>query len=55
MGLENKLGTIEPGMIADLLMLDTDPTQDVTVLGDPSHVCMIIKDGKQIDTALTRP
>ena len=46
-GLENKLGAIEPGMIADILILDIDPTQDVTTLGDPSHVCRIIKDGSK--------
>jgi imidazolonepropionase-like amidohydrolase len=51
MGLEDKLGTIEPGMIADILILDADPSEDVTVLGDPSHVRTIIKDGKSVDFA----
>jgi imidazolonepropionase-like amidohydrolase len=51
MGLEDKLGTIEPGMIADILILDADPSEDVTVLGDPSHVRTIIKDGKPVDLA----
>jgi imidazolonepropionase-like amidohydrolase len=54
MGLENKLGTIEPGMIADILILDMDPTQDVTVLGDPSHVSLIIKEGKQVGSTAER-
>lgn len=49
MGLEGKLGTIEPGMIADILILDADPSDDVTVLGDPMHVRAIIKDGKPVD------
>lgn len=49
MGLAGKLGTIEPGMFADILILDADPSADVTVLGDPSHVRAIIKDGKPID------
>jgi len=49
MGLEGKLGTIEPGMIADILVLDADPSEDVAVLGDPSHVRAIIKDGNPVE------
>lgn len=49
MGLEGRLGTIEPGMLADILILDADPSEDVTVLGDPMHVRAIIKDGKPVD------
>jgi imidazolonepropionase-like amidohydrolase len=51
MGLEDKLGTIAPGMIADILILDADPSENVTVLGDPLHVHTIIKDGKPVDLA----
>jgi imidazolonepropionase-like amidohydrolase len=49
MGLKGKLGTIEPGMIADILIVDADPSEDVRVLGDPLHVRAIIKDGKPVD------
>lgn len=51
MGLEGRLGTIEPGMIADLVLLDADPSEDIAVLGDPSHVRAVIKDGRPIDLA----
>ena len=51
MGLEGRLGAIEPGMIADILILDANPSEDVTVLGDPLHVRAVIKDGKPIDLA----
>jgi imidazolonepropionase-like amidohydrolase len=51
MGLEDKLGTIASGMIADILILDADPSESVTVLGDPLHVRSIIKDGKPVDLA----
>jgi imidazolonepropionase-like amidohydrolase len=51
MGFEGDLGTIEPGMIADLLILDADPVSDIAVLGDPAHVQAIVKDGKPIDLA----
>jgi len=51
MGLAGKLGTIEPGMIADIVILDADPSEDVTVLGDPSHVCVVVRDGERVDLA----
>jgi imidazolonepropionase-like amidohydrolase len=51
MGLEGRLGTIEPGMIADIVILDADPSRDVVVLGDPAHVRAVIKDGNPIDLA----
>jgi imidazolonepropionase-like amidohydrolase len=49
MGLADKLGTIEPGMIADVIVLDADPTKRIQVLGDPAHVKTVIKDGREID------
>ena len=51
MGLKGSLGTIETGMIADILVLDADPSADVTVLGDPLHVQAVIKDGKPVNLA----
>ena len=53
MGLQGKLGTIEPGMIADIVILDADPSEKIGVLGDPTHVRAVIKDGKPLD--LTTP
>lgn len=52
MGLAGKLGTIEPGMIADVVVLDADPTKYIQVLGDPAHVKTVIKDGREIDLGL---
>jgi imidazolonepropionase-like amidohydrolase len=51
MGLQGKLGTIEPGMIADIVILDADPSENIAVLGDPAYVRAVIKDGKQLDLA----
>ncbi len=50
-GLHGKLGTIEPGMIADIVILDADPSENIAVLGDPAHVRAVIKDGKPLDLA----
>jgi imidazolonepropionase-like amidohydrolase len=51
MRLQGRLGTIEPGMIADIVILDADPSENITVLGDPAHVPAVIKDGKPLDLA----
>lgn len=49
MGLSGQLGTIESGMLADIIVLDADPTRRIEVLGDPSHVRTVIKEGRVID------
>src|SRR5580704_9091391 len=51
MGLQGKLGTIEPGMIADIVILDSDPSENIAVLGDPAYVRAVIKDVKPLDLA----
>jgi imidazolonepropionase-like amidohydrolase len=38
-------------MIADIVILDADPSEHVAVLGDPTHVRMVIENGKPIDLA----
>lgn len=46
MGMEGELGQIKPGYLADLLLVDGDPTKDVTILQDRERLLMIMKDGK---------
>lgn len=42
LGGQRQLGTIEPGMLADLIIVDGDPLFDINVLG---YVDLVIKDG----------
>ncbi|PSU35214.1 hydrolase [Photobacterium lutimaris] len=43
---EAKLGVVEVGAYADLLIIDGNPLKDVSLLGDPSkNIQMIMKDG----------
>jgi imidazolonepropionase-like amidohydrolase len=46
MGMENELGLIRPGYLADLLLVVGDPTQDVTLLQNKDNLLAIMKDGR---------
>jgi imidazolonepropionase-like amidohydrolase len=46
MGMGSELGQIRPGFLADLLLVEGDPTQDISILQDPRHLLAIMKDGK---------
>ncbi|NIE64793.1 amidohydrolase family protein [Burkholderia sp. Ax-1719] len=46
MGLEGELGRIAPGYLADLLLVDGDPTVDVAILQDKQRLTAIMKDGR---------
>jgi imidazolonepropionase-like amidohydrolase len=41
----HELGTVEAGKLADLLVVDGDPSQDITVLADPANIRTVIKGG----------
>lgn len=44
--LEGPVGVIEEGAMADLLLVDGDPTQDLSLIGDPEkNFLLIMKDG----------
>ncbi|MFN3457388.1 MAG: amidohydrolase family protein [Novosphingobium sp.] len=43
MGLE--VGRVKQGWLADLLLIDGDPTQDVSILQDKNRIAMIMKGG----------
>jgi imidazolonepropionase-like amidohydrolase len=43
MGLD--VGMIEPGKLADLIVVDGDPIADIGVLGDPSRLLAVFKGG----------
>jgi imidazolonepropionase-like amidohydrolase len=44
-GRAHELGSVEPGKLADLLVVDGDPSVDITVLGVPERLRAIVKGG----------
>ena len=44
-GLENDVGVVEAGRLADLIILERDPLADIRVLQGGQHLAMVIKDG----------
>lgn len=48
LGLDGKLGTVSKGKIADLVLVDADPLQDIA---NTKRISTVIKDGRVVDTA----
>jgi imidazolonepropionase-like amidohydrolase len=46
LGIEPDVGTIQPGRLADLVVVDGDPLQDITVLQDLQRIKMVFKEGQ---------
>ncbi|MDI9975972.1 amidohydrolase family protein [Rhodococcus sp. IEGM 1307] len=56
LGMEREIGTLAPGALADLLVLDGDPEQDLAVLTTPErHLRYVIHGGTVTDIATARP
>lgn len=45
LGLEAEIGTLTAGKAGDVVVVDGDPCADVSVLGDPANVRLVVKEG----------
>jgi imidazolonepropionase-like amidohydrolase len=52
MGRGNELGTIRPGYVADLLVVDGDPGNDIAILRHTDRLKMIVKQGQIVKNEL---
>lgn len=46
LGWQDKIGTIEKGKFADLVISKTDPITDIRSLGNPHNIVLVMKEGK---------
>ena len=53
LGCADRLGSIEPGKHADLVVVDGDPLQDITCLKDAANVRMVVKNGEVVKDSLS--
>ncbi len=47
-GLEGEVGVLEPGKLADLILVTADPLADIRVLQGGRHLAGVIKDGRLV-------
>jgi imidazolonepropionase-like amidohydrolase len=52
MGLGDELGTLEEGKLADVVVVDGDPTTDISCLKDPANLLAILKNGEFVKDVL---
>ena len=48
LGWEDRVGTIEEGKLADIVICKEDPLTNIKSLGNPNNILMVIKDGKMV-------
>jgi len=48
LGWQDRIGTIEQGKIADLVITKTDPLRDIRSLADTSNIVLVMKEGKVV-------
>lgn len=53
LGMQDDLGTIEPGKLADLLVVNGDPVKDIAVLANRANLDVVMKGGKLVECQLT--
>lgn len=46
LGLEQEIGTVEPGKLADLLVVDGNPLEDIALLQHQQCIRLVLKEGK---------
>jgi imidazolonepropionase-like amidohydrolase len=48
LGWQDKIGTIEKGKLADLVISNTDPIKDIKSLGNSKNIELVLKNGKVV-------
>jgi imidazolonepropionase-like amidohydrolase len=48
LGLAGQVGTVEPGALADLIIVDGDPVADPALLADPARIWLVLQLGEPV-------
>jgi imidazolonepropionase-like amidohydrolase len=48
LGITDQVGTLRPGMVADLVATDIDPLQEIKALGDPANIRLVVTSGSVV-------
>ena len=51
--MRDDLGAIEAGKLADLLVVDGDPSEDITLLQNRANLHVVMKGGRFVECELT--
>jgi len=51
-GLERKIGTLEKNKVADLIVVNGNPLEDIKVLRKPENIVIVMKEGKLVKNML---
>ena len=51
-GMQEDLGTVERGKLADLLVVEGNPLEDIAILQNPDNIKLIMKEGRAIKNEL---
>ncbi|GAA0335233.1 amidohydrolase family protein [Bacillus carboniphilus] len=54
MGWEDKIGTVEAGKLADIVISQTDPLSDIRSLENTDNIVAVIQDGELVKNALNK-
>jgi imidazolonepropionase-like amidohydrolase len=55
LGIDDLVGTVEPGKLADLVVIDGDPIEDVGVLVDEDRIHLVFQSGQPVAGAALVP
>ncbi len=50
--LADQVGTLEPGKLADMVVMDGNPLQDINLFKDPVHIVHVMKEGTVVRSSL---
>ncbi len=48
LGIDDRLGTLEAGKLADVIVVEGDPLRDITILRDRANIVHVYKDGMKV-------